>query len=139
MFKPAAIGESSEARPLGSLTLVDGSGLAYACAVHAMRTMPEAREAVYAYVRLEGTHPVALYVGYAEVLATGLAMCPFRAQAAALGAGYLLVHVPDPDDLVPAAEAALRLRRSLRPLLNAQPARGAAITHGTGLQQVAGG
>jgi hypothetical protein len=72
----------------------------------------------YAFVRLEGTELVPLYVGAAPALAERLRGHERLAEARALGAAYLLVHVPDPEDPVPHDEAARRLALHHRPPLN---------------------
>lgn len=122
-------------RLLGTLMLSDGTGLAYAFAVHPLHGHPQAAGAVFAFARLEGTEPLVLFLDAAADLGARLAACPERETARRLGACYLLVHVPDGDDRVGAAEAVGRLARWHRPALNGRPAFAAPTA---ALQQVAG-
>lgn len=124
-------------RALGTLLLADGDGVRYTFAVHALRAEVAGQNGVFGYARLEGSTPVLLYLEAADDLAARLRDCLIRERAATHGASYLLVHIPDDEDHVPAPEAAERLICAHRPALNAR--RVAAVpAQPTALQQAAG-
>ncbi len=123
--------------PIGRLSLLDGQGMRYFFTAYPVRAVPTGERAAYAFARLEGTEPVPLFVDSAEALAPRLADHERMEEAVALGAVYLLVHMPDPEDPLPHTEAARRLAAHHRPPLNRLRAP-APRRVDTGRQQVAG-
>lgn len=112
--RPIELGRSS----LGTLPLRDGQGVAYTFTVYPVRALVSARDAVYAFSRLEGIAPVPVLIDAAHSLALRLRGHERLEQAIGLGAVHLLVHVPEPDDPVGHREAAARLAAFHRPALN---------------------
>lgn len=138
MDQPASEGESPQ-RPLGVLTLVDADGVGYSCMAYPARAALLLAGEVYAFTRLEGIWPQPVLIGVAPAEGVSAAEIPQRAEALEFGAVHLLVHAPDPDDPVPAADAAARLIAHYRPVLNLSPAlAGAPPAAGSVLQQAAG-
>ncbi len=112
--RPIEQGQAS----LGTLPLWDGQGVSYSFTVYPVRAIVTARDAVFAFSRLEGILPVPVLIDGAHALALRLRGHERLEQAIALGAVHLLVHVPDPDDPIGFREAARRLALFHRPALN---------------------
>ncbi|MGF1445076.1 MAG: hypothetical protein ACFBRM_02625 [Pikeienuella sp.] len=108
-------------RRIGRLSLADGFGVVYTFSVYPARVEMPVHRAVFAYSRLEGIWPAPVFIGSVGEQPLPICRHPMRAEALRLGAIHLLVHKPDPDDRVDAAEAARRLVAWHRPVLNLAP------------------
>lgn len=134
------IGQAGPERAIGSLGLEDGRGVLYSLDAYPVRARPKVVGLVtYAFCRLEGAWPQPLFIGTTDRLAVRLKDHAALAPALGLGAVYLLVHRPDPEDAIDAEAAAKRLVEWHRPVLNGATANLAAWLPEPLDQQVAGG